>query len=31
MSDALLSAMIGCGNAAYGAYLGSQGQLFFQQ
>lgn len=27
----LIGFLIGCGNAAYGAYLGYTGQLFFQQ
>ncbi|MBI5965158.1 MAG: hypothetical protein HY863_16895 [Chloroflexi bacterium] len=27
----IIGLLIGCGNAAYGAYLGSTGQLFFQQ
>lgn len=26
----LIGLLIGCGNAAYGAYLGTQGELFFQ-
>ncbi|MBI5943003.1 MAG: hypothetical protein HY864_01430 [Chloroflexi bacterium] len=31
MALCLIGLLIGCGNAAYGAYLGYQGQLFFQQ
>lgn len=31
MALCLIGLLIGCANAAYGAYLGSQGQLFFQQ
>jgi len=31
MALCLIGLLIGCGNAAYGAYLGSQGKLFFQQ
>jgi hypothetical protein len=27
----LIGFVVGCGNAAYGAYLGTQGKLFFQQ
>lgn len=31
MALCLIGLLIGCANAAYGAYLGTQGQLFFQQ